>query len=279
MCDTFSAKPFAKWRRLFNFVRILSAMEKTIEIDGVTMRYDVEGSGSRPVIVMHGWGCEARTVDVLEQAALLPSTRVYNLDLPGFGKSTEPTEVWGIDRYTRFIEEFCRREGIERPVLIGHSFGGRIAIMMASRTAVDRVVLVDAAGIKPRRSLRYYIKVYSFKAARHILPYIAGRKRADCIIDRMRGRSGSSDYRNASPAMRAIMSRVVNEDLTPLLHLIKAPTLLIWGEKDTATPLRDARKMKRLIPDAGLVSYPEAGHYSFLERPGQTAAVIQNFLS
>ena len=95
-------------------------MKKTIEIDGVTMRYDVEGDGSRAVVVMHGWGCEASTVAVLAQAALLPSTRVYNLDLPGFGKSDEPAEVWGVDCYTTFIEEFCRRESIERPVLIGH---------------------------------------------------------------------------------------------------------------------------------------------------------------
>ena len=79
--------------------------------------------------------------------------------------------------------------------------------------------------------------------------------------------------------MRAINSRVENAQLTAMQHLIIAPVLLIWGEKDTATPLRDARKMEKLIPDAGLVSYPEAGHYSFLDRPGQTAAVIQNFLS
>lgn len=78
--------------------------------------------------------------------------------------------------------------------------------------------------------------------------------------------------------MRAIMSRVVNEDLTNLLPEIKAPTLLIWGEKDTATPMRDARLMQKLIPDAGLVSYPEAGHYSYLARPAQTQAVIQSFL-
>lgn len=254
-------------------------MEKSIETNGVKMRYDIEGEGSRAVIVMHGWGCEASTVKVLADAALMPSTRVYNLDLPGFGKSNEPDGVWGVERYTEFIETFCKQEKIERPVLIGHSFGGRIAIMMASRTPVDRVILVDAAGIKPRRSLRYYIKVYSFKAAKHLLPFIAGRKRASLIIEKMRGRSGSSDYRNASPRMRAIMSKVVNEDLTPLLHRIQAPTLLIWGEKDTATPLRDAKKMERLIPDAGLVSYPEAGHYSFLDRPGQTTAVIKNFLS
>lgn len=253
-------------------------MEQNIEIDGVNIRYYTEGSGPRPVIVMHGWGCKASTVAVLAQAAAGSGTTVYNIDLPGFGDSSEPDEVWGIERYTAAIEEFARRLGLERPSLIGHSFGGRISIVYASRNEVDKVILVDAAGIKPHRSLRYYAKVYSFKAAKHILPYIVGRKRADEIIDRWRGKAGSSDYKSASPKMRAIMSRVVNEDLKGLLPEIKAPTLLIWGEKDTATPMRDARLMQKLIPDAGLVSYPEAGHYSYLERPAQTQAVIQSFL-
>lgn len=253
-------------------------MEQNIEIDGVNIRYYTEGSGPRPVIVMHGWGCKASTVAVLAQAAAGSGTTVYNIDLPGFGDSAEPAEVWGVERYTAVIEEFARRLGLVRPSLIGHSFGGRISIVYASRNKVDKVILVDAAGIKPRRSLRYYIKVYSFKAAKHILPYIAGCKRADAIIDRWRGKAGSSDYKGASPKMRAIMSRVVNEDLKGLLPEIKAPTLLIWGEKDTATPMRDARLMQKLIPDAGLVSYPEAGHYSYLARPAQTQAVIQSFL-
>ena len=253
-------------------------MEQNIEIDGVNIRYYTEGSGPRPVIVMHGWGCKASTVAVLAQAAAGSGTTVYNIDLPGFGDSTEPAEVWGVERYTSAIEEFARRLGLVRPSLIGHSFGGRISIMYASRNDVDKVILVDAAGIKPRRSLRYYAKVYSFETAKHILPYIVGRKRADEIIDRWRGKAGSSDYKSASPKMRAIMSRVVNEDLKGLLPEIKAPTLLIWGEKDTATPMRDARLMQKLIPDAGLVSYPEAGHYSYLARPAQTRAVIQSFL-
>lgn len=249
-----------------------------MEIDGVSLRYDVEGSGPRAVIVLHGWGCKASTMALPAQAASGEGTTVYNLDLPGFGGSSEPAEIWGIDHYTSLLEEFVRRNGIERPTLVGHSFGGRMAILYASRNDVDRLILIDAAGIKPRRSLRYYIKVYSFKAGKRILPWLVGCARADEIIDRWRGKAGSSDYAAASPRMRAIMSRVVNEDLTGRLTLIKAPTLLIWGEKDTATPMRDARIMERLIPDAGLVSYPEAGHFSFLDRPGQTTAVIQSFL-
>ncbi len=254
-------------------------MEKTIDIDGVHLRYDVTGSGRRAVIVMHGWGCKASTVQVLADAAAADDTTVYNLDLPGFEGSSEPQSTWGVADYADFLEKFVRAEGIEKPTLIGHSFGGRIAILYAATRPVDKVILVDAAGVKPRRSLKYYFKVYSFKLARHLAPVVMGRKAADRLIDRMRGRSGSSDYAAASPRMRAIMSRVVNEDLCGFMPSIAAPTLLIWGENDTATPIADARKMEKLIPDAGLVSYPGCGHYSFLDRPVQTQAVIRSFLN
>lgn len=254
-------------------------MERTSDIAGVRIRYDVTGDGPRAVIVMHGWGCKASTVDLLARAASGKGTTVYNLDLPGFGESSEPDEVWGVEQYTVLIEEFAKKNGIKKPILIGHSFGGRLAIVFASRNEVEKLILVDAAGIKPRRNLKYYFKVYSFKTGKKLLPLLLGKNRAAKIIERWRGKAGSSDYAQASSKMRAIMSRVVNEDLTSLLPEIKAPTLLIWGEKDTATPLRDARTMERLIPDAGLVSYPDAGHYSFLDRPAQTIAVIENFIA
>jgi len=242
------------------------------------MRYDKIGDGPKSVIVMHGWGCKASTVQVLADAAVAPSTTVYNLDLPGFGSSQEPPADWGVYDYAHFIEKFADWLGLEHPVLIGHSYGGRIAIVYASERPVDKLILVDSAGIKPHRSLKYYFKVYTFKAAKRILPLLFGSKKGGEIINNMRGKAGSADYKAASPVMRRIMSTSVNQDLKHLMPLIEAPTLLIWGEKDTATPLRDAKTMEKLIPDAGLVLYEGCGHYSFLERPGQTAAVIKNFL-
>lgn len=140
------------------------------------------------------------------------------------------------------------------------------------------MVLVDAAGIKPKRSLKYYIKVYSFKTAKKILPILLGKENGEKAIQAWRGKAGSSDYRNSSPVMRAVMSRCVNEDLKNVMPSIKASTLLIWGENDTATPLSDAQTMEKLIPDAGLVSWPGCGHYSFLDNPGGFRAVIRSFL-
>lgn len=251
-------------------------MERTVEIDGLTLFYEVTGSGD-PLILMHGWGCDHTTVASIAAAASATHT-VYSLDLPGFGRSDEPRDVWGVDEYTDFVEKFARRLGIERPVLVGHSYGGRISILYASRNEVSKVILVDAAGVRPRRPLSYYIKVYSFKLSRKMWQLLLGRDKAAARIERMRASKGSADYAAASPMMRRVLSKSVNQDLRNVMPLIKAPTLLVWGENDTATPMRDARIMDRLIPDTGLVSFPGCGHYSFLDNPVQFAAVIKSFL-
>lgn len=252
-------------------------MEKTIDINGQKLHYEQTGQG-RPLILMHGWGCDLSTVRSIARTAALTHT-VYNLDMPGFGQSPAPRDVWGVDDYTRMVEDFMRQEHICNPVLVGHSFGGRVAILLASRNAdVDSVILVDAAGIKPHRSIGYYWKVYSFKTLKALAGALLPRRMADRVVDAMRKSRGSADYASASPVMRTIMSKVVNEDLTVRLPLIKAPTLLIWGKDDTATPIADAEKMERMIPDAALVAFDGCGHYSFLDNPGQFAAVLASFL-
>ena len=144
---------------------------------------------------------------------------------------------------------------------------------------VDRLILVDAAGIKPRRTFTYYRKVYTFKAMKWLMYLALGKKEAERRLDARRAKAGSSDYAQASPMMRRILSKVVNEDLTSELPKIKAPTLLVWGTADTATPVADAHKMEALIPDAGLVAFDGCGHYSFLDNPAGFKAVLKSFLS
>ena len=251
-------------------------MEKNIKINGLDFHYTVQGSGS-PIVLMHGWGCNLTTLASIETVAAENHT-VYNVDFPGFGKSEEPSEVWGVEKYTQLIEAFIKLENIENHILLGHSFGGRVGILYSSRNKVKKLILVDAAGVKPRRSLKYYFKVYTYKIGKCLMPLIYGKKGAQKRIEDMRAKRGSSDYNNASPMMRAILSKVVNEDLKYCMPKITAPTLLIWGENDTATPLRDAQIMEKLIPDAGLVSFPGCGHYSFLDNPFQFAAVLRSFI-
>lgn len=251
-------------------------MDKNLHIDGVDFHYTVAGEGV-PIVLMHGWGCNHTTLASIENT-LLPGMKVYNVDFPGFGTSSEPSEVWGVEEYTRLIEHLVKHEEIDTPVLLGHSFGGRVGILYASRNKVNKLILVDAAGVKPKRSVKYYVKVYSYKAMKHLLPLILGKEKGQKMLDKYRGKSGSSDYNNSTPKMRAILSKVVNEDLKHVMPRIKCPTLLIWGKNDTATPLKDAQVMEKLIPDAGLVAFDGTGHYSFLENPYRFAAVLKSFL-
>ena len=177
-------------------------MEKNIKINGLDFHYTVQGSGS-PIVLMHGWGCNLTTLASIETVAAENHT-VYNVDFPGFGKSEEPSEVWGVEKYTQLIEAFIKLENIENPILLGHSFGGRVGILYSSRNKGKKLILVDAAGVKPRRSLKYYFKVYTYKIGKCLMPLIYGKKGAQERIEQMRAKRGSSDYKNASPMMRAI---------------------------------------------------------------------------
>ena len=241
----------------------------------IKVNINVQGEGD-PILLLHGWGCSNEIFRDIQQV-LSQSYTTYNFDFPGFGASDEPETVWGTEEYTAMVEQFVKDNNINSPALIGHSFGGRISIIYASRNSVSRVVLVDAAGIKPKRPFKYYWKVYTFKALKWLCNTFLPSKMAKTIIDKRRKGAGSSDYNNASPMMRAILSKVVNEDLTHLLSKIKAPTLLFWGNMDTATPISDAKTMERLIPDAGLVVAHGTGHFSFIENAGLFKAVMKNF--
>lgn len=253
-------------------------MESVIRLKNIDLFYEESGNPQgNPVVLLHGWGCNHTTVRSIAKI-LEPSMKVLSLDLPGHGKSSEPQTVWGTDDFADLIIEFLKAKKIENPVLIGHSFGGRTSLAVASRFPVLKMVLVDSAGLTPKRSLRYYYKVYSYKLLKKLALSFLGDEKGKEFIEKQVGRKGSADYKAASPRMRAIMSKCVNEDLRKRLPLIKSPTLLVWGEADTATPLNDARVMEKAIPDAGLVSFPGAGHYSFLDNPFGFKAVLLEFL-
>jgi pimeloyl-ACP methyl ester carboxylesterase len=141
---------------------------------------------------------------------------------------------------------------------------------------VERLLLVDAAGIRPKRGARYYRRVAVAKLGR--VAAKGGGAPGRRLQERMRARVASKDYLDASEAMRATFRAVIAEDMTPRLASIRAPTLLVWGEHDDDTPLWMARRMEELIPDAGLVVLEGAGHYSYADAPGQFRAVARRFL-
>ncbi len=247
-----------------------------MQLMGCKVHYKIEGTGQN-VLILHGWGANMDTVEPIFQLCRR-NFRTCSIDLPGFGKSSKPPADWDVYSYAAFVKAFAQQVDIQNPILIGHSFGGRLSIILSGKQMLDirKIILVDSAGVLPKRGAGYYARVYTYKAAKKVAG-IAG-KISSTLEDTIKSKFGSSDYKNADPLMRAIMVRVVNEDLTYLMPHMQQPTLLIWGALDDATPLSDAKKMEQLIPDAGLVVFEQAGHYSYLDNYGQFCAVVNKFL-
>ncbi|PRO65334.1 alpha/beta fold hydrolase [Alkalicoccus urumqiensis] len=248
-----------------------------IELEYGKLNYEKSGSGP-PVILLHGWGANIGAMSPI-QRGLEGDFTVYSLDLPGFGDSEEPPEQWGIADYCDVLRDFIDKLSIENPILIGHSFGGRMSIYYtATYGGVHKVILVDSAGIKPKRKFSYHVKVSTYKAAKKMLKLPGLKHREEELLQKLKGKFGSADYKGTSGIMQQTMVKVVNEDLQHLMPDMKCPVLLIFGEQDTATPVSDGKRMEELIPDAGLVVLNQAGHYAYLDQPQQFQAVIHSFL-
>jgi len=230
-----------------------------------------------PLLLLHGWGPSKETFDGIIKN-IGNSRDIYALDFPGFGDSDEPSTPWRLDDYTDMVIAFIEAMSLKTPIVIGHSFGGRVAIKLANRVTLDKVVLTSSAGIVPKRPLSYYTKIYGYKTMRLLnhLPLLHFILKEP--VKAYSEKYSSSDYKMATPMMKRILSLVVNEDLTPLLKHIKVPTLLIWGDQDTATPIEDAKLMLAKIPDSGLVTFEGAGHFAYLEQPERFNTIIKSFI-
>lgn len=237
-----------------------------MKIDGLNINYIVKGEGNN-ILILHGWGCNIEVIKKLIDH-LSKSNKVYALDLPGFGKSDEPKKPWCVDDYVDLIIKFIEENKIKKISLIGHSFGGRIIIKLFNRKLnfkIEKVVLMDSAGIKKVKNIENTFKIKFRKSMKKIIINKYTSKMFPSLLDNIKKKVGSTDYRNATPIMRDTLVKTVNEDLEYLIPKINVPTLLIWGELDTETPLEDAYKMEKLINNAGLVIIKNGSHFAFLE--------------
>lgn len=238
--------------------------------------YYLAGGSGYPVLLLHGWGCSSATMQPIFNH-LAANFRVYNFDLPGFGMSPEPPQAWDTvdyaDMLAAFIEENC---GGVPPYIVGHSFGGRLALRLGARGIPAKMLLTGCAGLPPKRGADYYAKVYSYKAAKKLLSLPGLGKKREELLNSAKNRSGSEDYRNASEVMRAVFVKTVNENQTDNLPKITAPTLLFWGENDTATPLADGEKMAELMKDAALIVKKGGTHFAFAEFQAEFLAIADS---
>jgi pimeloyl-ACP methyl ester carboxylesterase len=222
------------------------------------------GSG-KPALLLHGWGANTAAMQPIAKCLAGLGREAVTLDFPGFGQSGAPPLAWGVPEYAACVREFMRALGIEGCDVVAHSFGGRVTLLLASAepTLFGKLVLVDAAGLRPKRKPVYYFKVYGYKLGK-LLGRVPLFDRLFRIGERQKS-AGSVEYQQLSGVMRATFVKVVNLNLTGTLKRIPNETLLVWGSEDRETPLWMAKKMRREMPNAGLAILPGAGHFSYLD--------------
>ncbi len=231
----------------------------------------ISGSG-KPIVFLHGWGGNHKNFLYFQQR-LCKKYKVINFDLPGFGESGIPIEGMGIYEYAEIVYLFLRENNLKNITLVGHSFGGRIAIILASMFDLDvqKLVLIDAAGLKPRYNLLTQLRILNYKT-------VKGLVHAKILPASVLDKYGSEDYRELNPQMKKIFVKVVNQHLDYLLPDIACETLIVWGKKDKSTPYHMAKKLQKGIKNAGLVVYKDAGHFSYIEHKENFLSVLQSFL-
>jgi pimeloyl-ACP methyl ester carboxylesterase len=221
-----------------------------IKINDYEIAYKISGpeDAEKTAVILQGWGTEMGMYDSVA-AAINDSYRVVQFDLPGFGASDEPREAWNVDAYADFFCDFMEALGIKKAVLLGHSYGGRVIIKLAARDSIpfeiEKIVLVDSAGVMPERSASQKFKVKMYKIKRTFLTSKPVHSMFPEVIDYWMSKQGSEDYRNASPMMKKCLVMAVNEDLQHLMPEVKQEVLLVWGDLDMDTLSATHTKWKR----------------------------------
>ena len=128
-------------------------VSKTLSINKIQLHYREGGTG-KSIILLHGWGSNADSFAQLEKY-LIPNFRVLSIDLPGFGASEAPPNAWHLNDYVNLVKEFLATLEVANPAVVGHSFGGRIGICLATQSLVSKLILVNSAGVRPRHNLQY----------------------------------------------------------------------------------------------------------------------------
>lgn len=236
-----------------------------INVKNLSINYIQYGEGN-DIVLLHGWG---QNIEMMRPIGdnFQNRFRITILDFPGFGESEEPKEAWTIEDYELMLEEFLKKVNVKKPIVIGHSFGGRVAIRYSARNPISKLVLFGSPCIRIQEELSLGVKILKKLKT---LPGLNG------LGEYMKKFIGSRDYKAASPIMRQTLVNVVNEDLSKFAREIEEPTLLIWGTNDTEAPLNEAKELEKIMVDAALITLPGT-HYAYLENLPRVVTILANF--
>lgn len=229
------------------------------EFNGTSSEYLVSEAAGDAVLFLHGWGG-----GLCSFAGAFRQVSDWGMNCVNFAFPKLVPADWGIYDYAALVGEFLKRGGIKRPIVVGHSFGGRVATVLAAQGVCGKLVLVDAAGMKPKFSLRKKMRIAAYKRA------VKAGKPLDGF--------GSMDYNTVVPEMRPVFVRVVNTHLEKLLPFVKCDTLVFWGRADKETPLYMAKRLHRGIQNSRL-TVVDGGHYSYIDCPFAFFRELKTFIT
>ena len=254
-----------------------------MHLSGVDMHYEIYGSGAKRVVLLHGWGCTGDMMKSVGQALATDMT-VLAVDFPAHGKSSQPPEPWGVPEFAACLKELLTKLKFLPCSVIAHSFGGRVTIELASadEKLFERIILTGAAGIRKQADGKASKKTTTYKKLKSLVELtrkcrIFG-KLPDIWQEALIQKYGSKDYAALSPDMRKTFVKVVNYDQAEKLHAIRNSTLLVWGDKDTETPLWMGQQMEKEIPDSALIVLNGGTHFAYLEHAARFNAIARSFL-
>lgn len=238
----------------------MEAVYKNTKINYITI-----GSGKKHVLFLHGWGGSINSFLGLAQSLDSKIHTNILIDFPPFGESQQPATTFSIFDYCRIVELILKQLNVTSVYVVAHSFGARVAILLCNsyNINVQKLILTGAAGLKPRRSLLYYLKVIKNKIIRLF------NKTANL---------GSSDYRALSSVMKKTFVNIVTTYLNGYAKNIKCETLIIFGTKDKQTPKYFAKQFKKLIPNSEIIYFKNKSHFAYLEDFYKFAEITKFFL-
>ena len=237
------------------------------------MNFIKTGSSKNYLVFLHGWGADLNSFLFMHDY-FCDYSKIF-VDFAGFGKTAEPKRPYFVDDYVNELFDLLKQFDIENLILVGHSFGGRVAIKFASKFQNNfnnfKICLIDSAGIKPRLTLKKRWQIFVYKRLKK--KSIKNEK-----IRQKLNKFGSSDYKKLSKLMKQTFVNVVNEDLSTYAKKITCNCLIVWGSKDKETKLYTARKLNKLIVNSKLQIIKNAGHFSFLENKQEFLIILDTFI-
>ena len=254
--------------------------EEKILIDGLKINYKIAGQGPA-ILILHGWGGSSDSWISVQEILAKEGFKIIVPDFPGFGKSETPFEPWGVREYSNFVLNLTKILELQKFFLLGHSFGGRVAIKFSVLypEKIKSLILCNSAGIKQKWGFREKFIFRLSKLGNAIFTFPPLKRFKNKFRNLFYIFLRHKDYAKVEGTMRKIFKKVLTEDLLKDLPRIKTRTLIIWGEFDKLVPVKYAHIFKEKIENSKLEILLKIGHSPHLEVPEKLTEIIIDFLN